>query len=225
MGANTKIISVEGNIGSGKTTFLDYIERKHGAKVYKERPDDNEYLTLFYQDQAKYALDLQLRFLEIRRDIIREIEKGNEEYVFMERSAWSEHEVFVKNMLKTGLMNKNDYDVYLNRFKQIDWPKNNSIVCLEVDTEECNRRISRRGRKAELNKNSSNAIDKDYLESIAIRTKMHVMKQFCLGTEVIYYRPDNLETTLPEDMPYYSLLVEINKLIIKDNSQSRFMFD
>ena len=56
-------IAVAGNIGSGKTTQLDLLERK-GWSVKRE-PIDEWPLDLFYKDKSRWALLLQMKILQV----------------------------------------------------------------------------------------------------------------------------------------------------------------
>ena len=59
------VISIDGNIASGKTTVLKIIERK-GHIVFYEPFEENPWLPLYYKDPKKYALNAQIWFIAER---------------------------------------------------------------------------------------------------------------------------------------------------------------
>jgi deoxyadenosine/deoxycytidine kinase len=56
-------IAVEGPIAAGKTSLATRLAERLGADPVLERPEDNPFLSRFYQDMARYALPTQIFFL------------------------------------------------------------------------------------------------------------------------------------------------------------------
>ena len=61
-----KYICVEGNIGTGKTTFVEMISKEYNCEVILEEFQDNPFLPYFYQDKDRYALSVELFFMTER---------------------------------------------------------------------------------------------------------------------------------------------------------------
>jgi len=59
-------ITIEGNIGSGKTSLAKKISDEFNAKLILERFKDNSFLPKFYQNPEKYAFPLEMSFLADR---------------------------------------------------------------------------------------------------------------------------------------------------------------
>lgn len=59
-------ISIEGNIGSGKTTFCKKIKEEYNCQLILEEFDDNPFLPLFYKDQERWAFTVELFFMTER---------------------------------------------------------------------------------------------------------------------------------------------------------------
>ena len=66
-----RFIAVEGPIGAGKTTLAQRLADTFGFDTLFERADDNPFLTRFYQDPARFALQTELFFLFQRADQLR----------------------------------------------------------------------------------------------------------------------------------------------------------
>ena len=63
---NYNFITIEGNIGAGKTTLSKMIAKELDAKLVLEEFADNPFLPQFYKDSSKYAFPLELSFLAER---------------------------------------------------------------------------------------------------------------------------------------------------------------
>lgn len=59
-------ITIEGNIGSGKTTFCKKIKEEYNCQLILEEFDDNPFLPLFYKDQQRWAFTVELFFMTER---------------------------------------------------------------------------------------------------------------------------------------------------------------
>lgn len=59
-------ITIEGNIGAGKTSLASKIATDFNAKLVLERFADNPFLPKFYKDQQRYAFPLEMSFLADR---------------------------------------------------------------------------------------------------------------------------------------------------------------
>ena len=59
-------LSIEGNIGVGKTTLAKMISKNYKVKLQLENFSENPYLELFYENPKKYAFKLEKYFLEDR---------------------------------------------------------------------------------------------------------------------------------------------------------------
>ena len=66
------MIVVSGAIGCGKSSLTTLISKELGLKAQYESVDDNEILPLYYSNMEKYALLLQIYFLNTRFKAIKE---------------------------------------------------------------------------------------------------------------------------------------------------------
>ena len=56
-------VTIEGNIGAGKTTLATKLAEEYNARLILEQFADNSFLPKFYENPAKYAFALELSFL------------------------------------------------------------------------------------------------------------------------------------------------------------------
>lgn len=63
---NYQFITVEGNIGAGKTTLANLLSRHYNARLILEEFADNPFLPKFYENPGQYAFPLELFFMAER---------------------------------------------------------------------------------------------------------------------------------------------------------------
>jgi deoxyguanosine kinase len=63
---NYHFITIEGNIGAGKTTLAHLLSRHYNARLILEEFADNPFLPKFYENPAQYAFPLELFFMAER---------------------------------------------------------------------------------------------------------------------------------------------------------------
>lgn len=59
-------ITIEGNIGAGKTTLAHLLSKHYNARLILEEFADNPFLPKFYENQQQYAFPLELFFMAER---------------------------------------------------------------------------------------------------------------------------------------------------------------
>ena len=63
---NYHFITIEGNIGAGKTTLAHMLSRHYNARLILEEFADNPFLPRFYENPKQYAFPLELFFMAER---------------------------------------------------------------------------------------------------------------------------------------------------------------
>ncbi len=61
-----QFITVEGNIGAGKTTLTNLLAKHYNARIILEEFAENPFLTKFYESPAQYAFPVELFFMAER---------------------------------------------------------------------------------------------------------------------------------------------------------------
>lgn len=70
---NYNLITVEGNIGVGKTTLTQLLAEHFNARIILEEFADNPFLTKFYENPKQFAFPLELFFMAERYKQMREL--------------------------------------------------------------------------------------------------------------------------------------------------------
>ena len=70
---NYHFITIEGNIGAGKTTLAHLLAKRYNARLILEQFADNPFLPKFYEDPKKYAFPLELFFMAERFKQLKEL--------------------------------------------------------------------------------------------------------------------------------------------------------
>ena len=146
-----RIYSIEGNIGSGKSTLIALLEKEKKISQYfldninylSEPVDiwatikDNDDITIlekFYKNQSKYAFSFQMmayisRIAQLRNAIVR-----NPYGIFItERSVYTDKNVFAKMLYDDNKIHTIDYQIYLKWFDEfLEDVQQTGIIYLQV---------------------------------------------------------------------------------------------
>jgi deoxyadenosine/deoxycytidine kinase len=71
-------ITIEGNIGAGKTTLANILSKHFNARLILEEFADNPFLPKFYQNPNQYAFPLELFFMAERYKQLKELLHSND---------------------------------------------------------------------------------------------------------------------------------------------------
>ena len=173
------LISIEGNIGSGKTTLFNILEKKlllndYKKKKFMKEPIDKwlnlkdnsntNILELFYKDKSKWSFSFQICAFISK---IKELEKYfiDSDIIITERTVLTDRECFAKELYENKLINEIDWTLYNDLYNIMVKPTYipNGIVYLECDPRISLDRINKRNRAEET------GIPQDYLNQIHMR--------------------------------------------------------
>ena len=154
-----KLFSIEGNIGSGKSTLIKKLKELGKSVIYLPEPvdiwntvTDSSGVTIiekYYSDQKKYAFSFQMMAFITRIKQIRDF--GDSDCIVLtERCVYTDREIFAKMLYDSGKIEDVEYSIYLKWFDYFVKDINLSgIIYLRVDPDICSERITKRGRKGE----------------------------------------------------------------------------
>ena len=66
-------ITIEGNIGAGKTTLAHLLSKHYNARLILEEFADNPFLPKFYENPQQYAFPVELFFMAERYKQLKEL--------------------------------------------------------------------------------------------------------------------------------------------------------
>lgn len=143
------IVTIDGNIGSGKTSILTYLHKLHKMSIDLEPVESwNKYLEKMY-DGKNDVFNFQVRIWMDRCWIQ---EKTDKNIILIERSPYFIKNSFIQIAFNKGLINQLEYDKLLQLHKKTDnlWLCN-TYIYLRSNPENCFQRIKKRARASEEN--------------------------------------------------------------------------
>jgi deoxyadenosine/deoxycytidine kinase len=155
------ILSVEGNIGSGKSTFVEFLRENIPNAVFLQEPvnewneikDKNgeTMLAKFYKDQTKYSFPFQMMAYISRLSLLKEtVEKNPGSIIITERCLDTDRQVFAKMLYDDGNIEEVEYQIYLRWFDNFkkDFPISHHIY-LKTEPDIAHKRVLKRNRSGE----------------------------------------------------------------------------
>ena len=178
-----KLITVVGNSGVGKTTFVEkiceVIPMIKGLEKLAERP----FQDLFSQDYRRYALANQIDFLIFRSKQELEIRKGDESGI-QDGGLDEDFNVFSRLFLQRGYLNRSEFELCerLYTFLREILPPPDLIVWLQAPLSVIAERYKRRGRSLEITKIEDLKAMECFLEEWLSAVKLSSV--ICIDTSV-----------------------------------------
>ena len=165
------IISIDGNIGSGKSSILKYLENnfinfcKSKNKNLKicflqepvsiwesiiDKNDNKNIIEKYYEENEKYAFPFQMMAYISRLSIFNKALKQNYDIIFTERSIYTDKNIFAKMLYLSGKMNDIEYQIYNKWFNEFsDLLINIKTIYIRTNPDICDIRIKKRKRMGE----------------------------------------------------------------------------
>jgi deoxyadenosine/deoxycytidine kinase len=154
---------IDGNIGCGKTTLLNYLEETYQNSIVLREPikEWQPFLEKFYNDPKKYSYEFQKYILKYHISLKETIKNLTDKYtnIFVERSFLSCLFVFGQELVNAGNLTEKQQEFLTLYFEQYGWFPT-GFIYLECTPEICYERIHKR------NRNSEELISMDYLTKI-----------------------------------------------------------
>ena len=170
-------ISIEGNIGAGKTTLANLLAERLNARLILEEFADNPFLAKFYDNPAQYAFSVELFFMAERYKQQKDLVSQQD----MFRTLTISDYLFTKCLLfaKVNLPD-DEFRLYQRLFDtmhhQMIQPE--LLIYLHAPVSKLQENIKKRNRPYEQN------IQNDYLYNIQ-QTYTHYIKQHNTKTLIV----------------------------------------
>ncbi len=113
-----KTIAIAGNIGTGKSSLVEFLTRTYGIEPFYEPNDENPYLPDFYQDMNRWAFHSQLYFLSNKFRMHQQLEKVPG-VVVLDRTIYEDAEIFATALHRMRKFTGRDWDTYWDFYQVI----------------------------------------------------------------------------------------------------------
>lgn len=117
-GTSGKTIAIAGNIGTGKSSLVEFLSRSYGIRPFYEPNDENPYLPDFYKDMKRWAFHSQLYFLSNKFRMHQQLEQMNG-VVVLDRTIYEDAEIFATALHDMRKFAGRDWDTYWSFYQII----------------------------------------------------------------------------------------------------------
>jgi len=143
-------ITVEGNIGAGKTTLSQLLAKHYNARLVLEEFADNPFLAKFYEQPQQYAFPVELFFMAERYKQLKDMVHSKDLFQSITVSDY----LFTKCLLFAKVnLPEEEFRLYQKLFdiihQQLVFP--NIIIYLHAPVQKLQQNIRKRNRSFELN--------------------------------------------------------------------------
>jgi len=145
---NYHFITIEGNIGAGKTTLAHLLAKHFNARLILEQFADNPFLPKFYENPGQYAFPLELFFMAERYKQLKELVHTGDLF----QSITVIDYLFTKCLLFAKVnLEEQEFRLYQNFFDIIDAQlvKPDILIYLHAPVSKLQQNIRKRNRSYE----------------------------------------------------------------------------
>jgi len=167
-------VTIEGNIGAGKTTLAHLLSKHFNARLILEEFADNPFLPKFYENPQQYAFPLELFFMAERYKQLKDLIHTKDLFQSVTVSDY----LFTKCLLFAKVnLTEEEFRLYHKLYDIIRQPliQPDLLIYLHVPVQKLQKNIRKRNRAYELN------IPDDYLFRLQ-ETYTHYIRQHNLKT-------------------------------------------
>ena len=171
---NYHFITIEGNIGAGKTTLSHLLSRHYNARLVLEEFADNPFLPKFYENPKLYAFPLELFFMAERYKQLKDLIQQKDLFQHITISDY----LFTKCLLFAKVnLPEDEFRLYQRLFEIIHQQlvQPDLLIYLHTPVSRLQQNIKKRNRSYEQN------IPDEYLFNIQ-ETYTHYIKQHNIKT-------------------------------------------
>ena len=116
--SHRKFIAVAGNIGSGKSSLVQFLTSTYHVAPFYEPNDENPYLADFYQDMRRWAFHSQMFFLSNKFRMHLEADRMPG-VVVQDRTIFEDAEIFATALNQMRKIDKRDWQTYWGFYQTI----------------------------------------------------------------------------------------------------------
>ena len=145
---NYRFITIEGNIGAGKTTLAHMLAEHYHAKLILEEFADNPFLPKFYEKPQQYAFPLELFFMAERYKQLKDMLQTQDMFSEVVISDY----LFVKSLLYAKInLSEDEYNLYQKLFEIINpqLVQPDLLIFLNAPVPQLQKNIKKRNRSYE----------------------------------------------------------------------------
>jgi deoxyadenosine/deoxycytidine kinase len=113
-----RTIAIAGNMGSGKSTLVEFLARTYNVMPFYEPNDENPYLADFYKDMKGWAFQSQLYFLSNKFRLHQELDR-QPGVVALDRTIFEDAEIFATALFQMRKISKRDWQTYQSFYQAI----------------------------------------------------------------------------------------------------------
>lgn len=171
---NYHFITIEGNIGAGKTTLAHLLSKHYNARLILEEFADNPFLSKFYENPAQYAFPVELFFMAERYKQLKELVQQKDLFQNVTLSDY----LFTKCLLFSKVtLPEDEFRLYQRLFEIIHQQllQPDILIYLHAPVAKLQANIKKRNRSYEQN------IPDEYLFNLQ-ETYTHYIKQHNIKT-------------------------------------------
>lgn len=146
------IIGIAGNIGAGKTSLVEFLQRSYVITPFYEPNDENPYLDDFYRDMKAWAFHSQLYFLSSKFAMQQQLEQCRG-VVLQDRTLFEDVEIFATALHHMRKINNRDWQTFTDLYNSIQQAIQppDLMIYLKCSIRTARKRIKIRGRSMEQN--------------------------------------------------------------------------
>ena len=194
-------LTIEGNIGSGKTSLSKKIASDFNGKLILEEFADNPFLPKFYKDANPNAFPLELFFMAER---FHQLSGEKSETDLFSEFTVSDYSFFKSQLFAQNNLEQDELNLF-NRLYNIMFStvkKPDLLIYLHADVKKLQENIKRRGRKYEQN------ISNNYLKKIEEKYFDYLKKQNDFPVLMLDVSKENF---IEDEKIYNQIITEIQE--------------
>ncbi|MBN2233215.1 MAG: deoxynucleoside kinase [Deltaproteobacteria bacterium] len=147
-----KFIAVAGNMGTGKSSLVEFLCSRYPIVPFYEQYETNPYLRDFYADMRAWAFHSQIFFLTQKFKNHLKL-AAVDRSVIQDRTIYEDAEIFARNLYRSRYIKKRDFESYYDLYQSLldTLPPPDLLIFLRSPLRTVRRRIRLRGREYEQN--------------------------------------------------------------------------